>query len=85
MCYDLLNHDIVERVYCKGMVAGIIFKNTLQAENVVDICIQSGVLPVRTSRESIKLGPPLTITLEAIEESMQVINSAIRAVQRNGG
>ena len=84
MCYDLKRYNIVTEVYCKGMVAGLIFENTQQAERVVDICIENGVLPVRTSRESIKLGPPLVITKSAIEESLGVIKSAIEVVQKNG-
>lgn len=83
LCYKLEKFNIVDKVYCRGMVAGIIFKNTLQAENVVDICIENGVLPVRTSRESIKLGPPLVITLSAIRESLSVIQSAIEATEKN--
>jgi len=83
MCKSLEDNSIVEKVYCKGMVAGIIFNNTLQAERVVDLCIQQGVLPVRTSRESIKLGPPLVITSAAIKESLSVIQSAIEVTQEN--
>ena len=50
----------------------------------VDLCIENGVLPVRTSRESIKLGPPLTITSRAIKEAFDVIEAAIEKVEKDG-
>ena len=40
--------------------------------------LQMGVLLVHTGRESIKLGPPLVITEEAIIESIEVIEDALK-------
>ena len=63
------------------MVTGIILQDTDVANNVVKQCVMNGVLPVCTFRESIKLGPPLTITVDAIEEAFDVIESALRDCQ----
>jgi len=41
--------------------------------------VNNGVLPVWTKRESVKLGPPLTISESAIVESMDVIRDSIRS------
>ena len=46
---------------------------------IVERCVKNGVLPVWTKRESVKLGPPLTISESAIIESMSVIKKAIRS------
>ena len=75
----LMNYESVSKINCRGMVTGIIFKNTRTANKVVNNCILNGVLPVCTFRESIKLGPPLTITVDAIEEAFDVIEAAIEA------
>lgn len=75
----LMNYESVSKINCRGMVTGIIFKNTKTANKVVNNCILNGVLPVCTFRESIKLGPPLTITVDAIEEAFDVIEAAIEA------
>jgi len=80
LCLSMSKIDIVEKVYCRGMVGALIIDNTVNADRVVDKCIQRGVLPVRTSRESIKLGPPLTIDIEAIEEAFQAIEQCIKEV-----
>lgn len=74
---SLLIHDSVLKVNCKGMVAGIIFDSTELANKVVEYCLLNGVLPVCTFRESIKLGPPLTITIDAIAEVFDVIEQSL--------
>ena len=76
-CEKLLKLDAVVKNNYRGMVAGVIFENTEIADSVVNKCIMNGVLPVRTGRESINLGPPLTISVEAIEEAFDVIENAI--------
>jgi 4-aminobutyrate aminotransferase-like enzyme len=42
--------------------------------------MQKGLLVVHTGRESIKLGPPLTIEDDAILEAMQVLEESLTAV-----
>ena len=39
--------------------------------------MQNGLLVVYTGRESIKIGPPLTITIKAIKEGLQVLDEQI--------
>lgn len=85
LCEKISRYKIIKKVYYRGMVAGIVFENTDQAERVVNFCIENGVLPVRTSRESVKLGPPLTITVSALKEAFQVIQDAVEMVEKNDG
>ena len=80
---DLLQYTSVSGVNARGMVTGLIFESTAAATSVIKDCIMNGVLPVYTSRESIKLGPPLTITLDAIEEAFDVIESCIVNYEQN--
>ena len=42
--------------------------------------MQKGLLVVYTGRESIKLGPPLVISSEAIIEAMNIIKESIAEV-----
>tara|TARA_R110000824_G_scaffold96174_1_gene230600 strand:+ start:334 stop:1602 length:1269 start_codon:yes stop_codon:yes gene_type:complete len=80
-CKKLLEYDLVSKVNEKGMVAGIIFDSTESANKVVEHRLLNGVLPVCTFRESIKLGPPLTISIEALEEAFNVIEDAITTLE----
>ena len=63
----------------KGMVSAIIVKDADMGNYVTENCVKNGVLTVWTKRESIKLGPPLTISESAIIESMGVIKDFIRS------
>ena len=77
-CNDLLKHDAVKKVNAKGMIAGIIFNNVDVTTKIVKRCIKDGVLLMCTNRESIKLGPPLTITVDALKEVFHVIENNIK-------
>ena len=63
------------------MVAGIIFHDEKLANNVVVECVKRGIMVMNTWSTSIKLGPPLTITKEAIQESLDVIEKCIVLAQ----
>tara|TARA_B100001094_G_scaffold331524_1_gene400169 strand:+ start:7376 stop:8626 length:1251 start_codon:yes stop_codon:yes gene_type:complete len=76
---DLEQEEGVEVVNVKGMVSAIIVKDGDMGNYVAENCLKNGVLTVWTKRESIKLGPPLTISESAIIESMGVIRDFIRS------
>ena len=78
-CNSLLKYDIVENVNAKGLVAGIILDDVDVTSNIVENCIKEGILVMSTKRESIKLGPPLTITVEALGEVFDVLETHIRS------
>jgi 4-aminobutyrate aminotransferase-like enzyme len=67
----------------KGLIAALIFnlrlKNNVKKilKSIVEECLKNGLLVVYTGRESIKIGPPLTITKEAIIEGINVLDQAI--------
>ena len=65
-------------VYGKGLIAAIIFNKSQKNINkklklLVEKCMKDGLLLVYTGRESVKIGPPLTITKSAIIEGTQII------------
>lgn len=71
----------------KGLIMSIIFRDPNTgcadcsfASRVAERCMQKGVLVVHTGRESIKLGPPLSITDEALLEGISVISESISEV-----
>ncbi len=79
--------DEIKQINGKGMIAAIIFTdkfsgpgNATLISEVTERCFQKGLLVVHTGRESIKIGPPLTITEEAIQEGVEVIGEAMREI-----
>ena len=76
---DLIN------VYGKGLIAALVFdkkhKNiNKKLKKLVELCIQDGLLLVYTGRESVKIGPPLTISSDAINEGCQIIKKNINLI-----
>ena len=72
-------------VYGKGLIAAIIFDKSEKNINtklklLVEKCIKDGLLLVYTGRESIKIGPPLTITKNALHEGIKIIEKNINLV-----
>ena len=67
----------------KGLIAALIFKirskNNVKKilKSIAEECLRNGLLVVYTGRESIKIGPPLTITKEALIEGINVLDQAI--------
>ncbi len=71
----------------RGLIASVLFKHpeTGAADGsftsaVAELCMQKGLLVVHTGRESIKIGPPLTIADEALLEGVAVLAEAVAEV-----
>jgi 4-aminobutyrate aminotransferase-like enzyme len=75
--------DRIKRVIGKGMVAAVIVVDPKTGAPDADTCnavaeiaMQKGLILVHTGRESIKMGPPLTIPDEALLEGVDVLGEA---------
>ena len=74
---------LISRIEGDGMIAAIIFKlddvslGSEIASKASWECFKKGVFVVHTGRESIKLGPPLTIPEQALMESLDVIDEVL--------
>ena len=76
-------------VYGKGLIAAMIFDNKIKKiedklKLVVEESMKKGLLLCYTGRESIKIGPPLTITREAIKEGLDVIEGSLKKIFSHG-
>ncbi len=74
---SLETEPLVKKVNVRGVIAGVIFEKGEDAIAIVKDCINQGVLPVCTNRNSIKIAPPLTISGEALVEAIGVLRLAI--------
>jgi 4-aminobutyrate aminotransferase/(S)-3-amino-2-methylpropionate transaminase len=79
---------LISAIYGKGLVASIVFDKKYSPDmnsivsRLVEGCYQKGLLVVHTGRESIKIGPPLTIEDEAILEGVAVIRESIMQLNK---
>ncbi|MBF0405781.1 MAG: aminotransferase class III-fold pyridoxal phosphate-dependent enzyme [Candidatus Riflebacteria bacterium] len=76
---------ILKKVNVRGMIAGLIFDTAEIATKIVIELISQGVLPVCTNRNSIKLAPPLTISIDALEEAICVIGKVLQKMKGQHG
>jgi len=73
----------------QGLLAGVIFSNgeagkpdSLFPSRVCERAMQKGLLLVHTGRESIKIGPPLTIPEAALIEGLETLEEAVAEIDR---
>ena len=78
---------VITGIYGEGLIASILFhvdeNKSASFQNVslvAEKCMQKGLLVVHTGRESIKIGPPLTITDDALIEGIAIISESIQEV-----
>ncbi len=76
--------DRISTFLGKGLIAAVLFRtpDTGAADGaftsrVAERCMQKGLLVVHTGRESIKIGPPLTISDLALVEGLDVLAEAV--------
>jgi 4-aminobutyrate aminotransferase-like enzyme len=81
--------ELVFNSYGNGLIAALHFRIShsdctdlthIFASRVAERCMQKGLLVVHTGRESIKIGPPLTIPDKALLEGVEVLAEAIAEV-----
>ena len=81
------NNGVISHILGEGLIAAILFKKKtsglpdgLIASKIAEKCYEKGLIVVHTGRESIKIGPPLTITDDALLEGVSVLKESIQEV-----
>ena len=79
--------DRITYVLGRGLIAAVLFCKSGGTEpdaeftsQVAELCMRKGLLVVHTGRESIKIGPPLTISDDALLEGIEVLDEAIAEI-----
>ncbi len=75
-------NDNILHISSQGLIGAIVFDKKIKNLNkkLTDVaidCLNEGLIIVHTGRESIKIGPPLTITEDALEEGLSVLENNI--------
>ena len=80
------HNEIISSIQGVGLIAAVIFNLDFKEDmnylvsRVAELCMQKGLLVVHTGRESIKIGPPLTIPDEALKEGLSVLNESVSEI-----
>lgn len=62
----------------RGMVAAILMPEA-KATEVFKECLRRGLMCVHTGKDSLKIGPPLTITNEELERGIGILNESLKS------
>ena len=80
------HNEIISSIQGVGLIAAVIFNLDFKEDmnylvsRVAELCMQKGLLVVHTGRESIKIGPPLTIPDEALKEGLSVLKESVSEI-----
>ena len=75
--------EYIERINCRGLLASV-FINSPDGNNndfvdmLIEIAMRKGLMSVRTASGTLKIGPPLTITEDALIEGVEVLKESLR-------
>lgn len=75
-----LKYNIITGYNSKGLVGALLIANELLAETIVYKTMKKGLLLINTGKESIKMGPPLTISREGLVQGLNILEEAIKEV-----
>lgn len=82
LCKDIENQSQGRvETFGAGLIRSLVFNEydgVALVKRIVQACYREGLLLIVTGRNSIKIGPPLTIPDDALEEGMAVLATAVQ-------
>jgi len=81
----LRNHSLVKQIHSKGLLIAVEMPDYETNKRVIDIAIENGVIVdwFLFNSRSMRIAPPLTITLKEIEQACKVIRESMDKVLEN--
>lgn len=75
----LLVHKKIKAIQGKGLLLSVVFDSYEQNKSIIDKCIEKGVITdwFLFNAHSMRIAPPLTITMEEIKKACSIILSAL--------
>lgn len=74
------NFSMIGEVNGRGLLASLICANKYCADEICETAMKKGLLLVRTGRESIKIGPPLTISFKELKTGLDILSESVAKV-----
>jgi 4-aminobutyrate aminotransferase-like enzyme len=77
--------EYISKIYCKGLLASVFIESCndkINNSDFVDMLIEEatrqGLMSIRTASGTLKIGPPLCITDDALVEGVEVLKNSLR-------
>ncbi|TES88938.1 MAG: aminotransferase class III-fold pyridoxal phosphate-dependent enzyme [Desulfobacteraceae bacterium] len=72
---------ICPKVNGRGMVAALICKDELEADEIYIRAFKKGLLLVHTGKNTVKIGPPLTISWPDLNKGLRILEEVLHDIQ----
>lgn len=82
-CLNCLKKAFKIDYHCKGLMGALIFKDKKTADKICVEAMKQGLILVKTGRESVKIGMPLTITKKNLYEGFDILLNVLEEVLDN--
>lgn len=75
--------EYIDKVFCKGLLASVFIKSNTEESNedfvdrLIEKAFYKGLMSVRTGSGTLKIGPPLTIPEDALEEGVEILKESL--------
>jgi len=74
--------EYIKKINCRGLVAGVFVEspdgnNIDFVDKIIEKAMQLGLMSIRTQSGTLKIGPPLTITDDALIEGIEVLKESL--------
>jgi 4-aminobutyrate aminotransferase-like enzyme len=74
--------NYIKKINCRGLLAGVFIEspygnNVDFVDKIIEVAMRKGLLSIRTQSGTLKIGPPLTITDDALIEGINVLKESL--------
>lgn len=74
--------NYIKKINCRGLLAGVFIEspygdNVDFVDKIIEIAMRKGLLSIRTQSGTLKIGPPLTISDDALVEGINVLKESL--------
>jgi len=74
--------NYITKINCRGLLASVFIKSPDGndeefVDKLIEVAMRKGLLSVRTASGTLKIGPPLTITTDALIEGVEVLKESL--------
>jgi len=73
----------VKEIRGRGLMLGIVLEDGIESRDVVEACLEQGLL-VLTAKTLVRLLPPLTISEEEIDDGLAIIGAVLKKMEKAG-
>jgi 4-aminobutyrate aminotransferase-like enzyme len=75
--------NYIKKINCRGLVAGVFIEspdgnNIDFVDRIIEVAMRLGLMSIRTQSGTLKIGPPLTITEDALIEGINVLKESLK-------